>query len=132
VAYRTDTRVAMLLECPLLLAGQDDAMRTNILLINDDPAQETATRRALIDSTKGAFQVESAASCSEAVERLTRGGPQYQQKTIAAVLVDVSLPDSRGLDTIHRLLRAAPQIPVLVLSAPQDQDIAKLAQQLSA
>jgi len=34
------------------------------------------------------------------------------------------LPDSRGLDTIHRLLRAAPQIPVLVLSVHQDQDIA--------
>jgi len=107
-------------------------MHTHILLINDDPAQAAAARRTLIESTKGAFQVESAASCSEAVERLTRGGLQYQQKTIAAVLVDVSLPDSRGLDTIHRLLRAAPQLPILVLSAPQDQDIAKLAQNLSA
>jgi len=107
-------------------------MRTNILLINDDPAQAVAARRSLIESTKGAFQVESTGSCAEALELLTSQGAQYQQKTIAAVLVDLSLPDSRGLDTIHRLLRAAPQIPVLVLSAHQDQDIAKLAQQLSA
>jgi|SRR6267378_1007577 len=107
-------------------------MRTNILLINDDPAQAVAARRSLIESTKGAFQVESTGSCAEALELLTSQGAQYQQKTIAAVLVDLSLPDSRGLDTIHRLLRAAPQIPVLVLSVHQDQDIAKLAQQLSA
>jgi DNA-binding NarL/FixJ family response regulator len=107
-------------------------MRTNILLINDDPAQAVAARRSLIESTKGAFQVESTGSCAEALELLTSQGAQYQQKTIAAVLVDLSSPDSRGLDTIHRLLRAAPQIPVLVLSAHQDQDIAKLAQQLSA
>ena len=107
-------------------------MRTHILLINDDPAKVVAVRRALINSTKGAFAVESTGSCSEALERITRNGAQYQQRTIAAVVVDLSLPDSRGLDTIDRLLRAAPQIPILVLSAPQDQDIAKLPQKLSA
>ena len=96
-------------------------MRTHILLINDDPAKVVAVRRALINSTKGAFAVESTGSCSEALERITRNGAQYQQRTIAAVVVDLSLPDSRGLDTIDRLLRAAPQIPILVLSAPQDQ-----------
>ncbi len=107
-------------------------MRTHILLINDNPSQAAAARQALIESTKGAFQVESTGSCAEALELLTSQGAQYQQKTIAAVLVDLSLPDSRGLDTIHRLLRAAPQIPILLLSAPRDQDIAKLAQKLSA
>ena len=107
-------------------------MRTHILLINDDPAHAVAVRRALIDSTKGAFEIESTGSCYEALERITRNGPQYRQKTIAAVVVDLSLPDSHGLDTIDRLLRAAPQIPILVLSAPRDQDIAKLAQKLSA
>ena len=102
-----------------------DAMRTKILLINDDPARAAAVRRALIDSTNGVFQVESTASCSEALERLTREGAQCQQKTIAAVLVDLSLPDSRGIDTIDRVLHAL-RIPILVLSAPEDQDIAKL------
>ena len=104
-----------------------DAMRTKILLINDDPAQWAAVRRALIESTNGVFQLESTASCSEALERLTREGAQYQQKTIAAVLVDLSLPESRGIDTIDRLLHALPQLPILVLSAPQDQDMANPA-----
>jgi CheY-like chemotaxis protein len=103
-----------------------DAMRTKILLINDDPARAAAVRQALIDSTNGVFQVESTASCSEALDRLTREGAQYQQKTIAAVLVDLALPDSRGIDTIDRLLHAL-RIPILVLSAPQDQGAAKLA-----
>jgi response regulator NasT len=101
-----------------------DAMRTKILLINDDPARAAAARRALIDSTNGVFQVESTASCSEALERLTREGAQ--QKSIAAVLVDLSSPDSRGIDTIDRLLHVL-RIPILVLSAPEDQDTPKPA-----
>src|SRR5258708_5569824 len=98
-------------------------MRTNILLINDDPAETAAVRRVLIESTNGAFEVESASS-SEGLERLTSQGAQA---TIAAVVVDPRLPDSRGIDTIDRLLRAAPQIPILVLSAPRDEDIARMA-----
>jgi PAS domain S-box/diguanylate cyclase (GGDEF) domain len=51
---------------------------------------------------------------------------------IVAVLVDLSLPDSHGIETFDRLFRAAPKIPMLVLSASQDEDIAKLAVQHGA
>jgi hypothetical protein len=40
--------------------------------------------------------------------------------------VDLTSPDSRGIDTIDRLLHAL-RIPFLVLSAPADQDTPKLA-----
>ena len=48
------------------------------------------------------------------------------------MLVDLFLPDSHGIETFDRLFRAAPQIPILVLSAAQDEDIAKLAVQHGA
>ena len=63
--------------------------------------------------------------CSEALERLGTHG-------IAAVLVDLLLPDSDGVATFDRLFRAAPQIPFLVLSSSQDEAIAKLAVQHGA
>jgi diguanylate cyclase (GGDEF)-like protein/PAS domain S-box-containing protein len=46
--------------------------------------------------------------------------------------VDLLLPDSRGLETVDQLLRAAPQIPILVLCTARDEDVAKLAVQHGA
>ena len=51
---------------------------------------------------------------------------------IGAVLLDLFLPDSAGLETFDRLFHAAPQIPILILTAVQDEDTAKLAVQRGA
>jgi diguanylate cyclase (GGDEF)-like protein/PAS domain S-box-containing protein len=56
----------------------------------------------------------------------------YETDSIAAVLVDLSLPDSNGLETFARIYQAAPQIPILILTTVQDEDIAKLAVQRGA
>jgi len=47
-------------------------------------------------------------------------------------LVDLFLPDSRGIETFNRLFHTAPQIPFLVLSAAQDEEVAQLAVQHGA
>jgi diguanylate cyclase (GGDEF)-like protein/PAS domain S-box-containing protein len=109
-------------------------MPLNILLIQDDPLDAKAVRDALINSSDGSFQVEWVRCCSEGLERLAREAKQKTQRTdaIAAVLIDLSLPDSHGIETFDRLFRAAPQIPILVLSATKDEDIAKLAVQRGA
>lgn len=51
---------------------------------------------------------------------------------VAAVLVDLYLPDSRGIETFDRLFQAAPQIPILVLIGASDEAIARLAVQRGA
>ena len=109
-------------------------MSQNILLIQDDPSGAKAVREALINSSDGSFQVEWVRHCSEGLERLARDGKQETQGTngIAAVLVDLFLPDCHGIETFDRLFRVAPQTPILVLSASQDEDIAKLAVQHGA
>jgi len=48
------------------------------------------------------------------------------------VLVDLYLPDCRGIETFDQLFAAAPQIPILVLSAAKDEEVAKLAVQRGA
>jgi diguanylate cyclase (GGDEF)-like protein/PAS domain S-box-containing protein len=47
-------------------------------------------------------------------------------------LVDLSLPDSRGIDTFDRLFDVAPEIPILILCTPKEEGTAKLAVQCGA
>jgi diguanylate cyclase (GGDEF)-like protein/PAS domain S-box-containing protein len=107
---------------------QKDLMfRKNILLIQDDPADAKSVRDAL----NASFKVEWVRRCSEGLERLARERKQGADG-IGAVLVDLFLPDSHGIETFDRLFRATPQIPILILSGSQDEDIAKLAVQRGA
>ena len=109
-------------------------MIRNVLLIQDDPADAETIRGALLSSGDGPFQVVWVRRCSEALEQLRPEGQQVQPMgpRMAAILVDLLLPDSRGLETVDQLLRAAPQIPILVLCTARDEDVAKLAVQHGA
>jgi diguanylate cyclase (GGDEF)-like protein/PAS domain S-box-containing protein len=104
-------------------------MSQNILLIEDDLSYATAIREALTDSDHGTFQVEWVRHCIEGLERLVKSGRQEKHRPdgIAAVLADLFLADSHGIGTFDRLFCAAPQIPIVVLSGTQDEEIAKLA-----
>lgn len=109
-------------------------MIRNVLLIQDDPADAEVIRAALLSSGDGPFQVVWVRRCSEALEQLKPERQQVQPMgpRMAAILVDLLLPDSRGLETVDQLLRAAPQIPILVLCTARDEDVAKLAVQHGA
>jgi diguanylate cyclase (GGDEF)-like protein/PAS domain S-box-containing protein len=95
----------------------------NILLIHDDAVEVKVVSEAL----QGSFRIVWVRHCSEGVERLEREEPE-----ISAVLVDLFLPDSQGIETFNRLSRVAPRIPILVLCAERDEDVAKLAVQRGA
>ena len=98
-------------------------MSQRILLIQSDAAAAKSVIDALATSNDGPFNVEWARSCSEGLEKLAG---------IEAILVDLYLPDSRGIETFDRLLRAAPKTPILVLIDPQNEATAKLAVQCGA
>ncbi len=98
-------------------------MSQRILLIQDDAAAAKAILDALSNSIDESFQVQWVRRCSEGLERLAG---------TAAILVDLFLPDSRGIETFDRLFRVAPQIPILVLCTPQEEETAKLAVQCGA
>ena len=98
-------------------------MSQRILVIQNDAAAAKAIVEALSHCSDESFQVEWVRRCSEGLERLDG---------VEAILVDLYLPDSRGMDTFERLFGAAPQIPILVLIDPQDESTAKLAVQCGA
>ena len=98
-------------------------MSQRILVIQNDAAAAKAIVEALSHCSDESFQVEWVRRCSEGLERLDG---------VEAILVDLYLPDSRGMHTFERLFGAAPQIPILVLIDPQDESTAKLAVQCGA
>jgi diguanylate cyclase (GGDEF)-like protein/PAS domain S-box-containing protein len=95
----------------------------NLLLVLADGAVAKAVQESLHISDNGPFKVESVSRCCDGIERL---GSQRGER-IAAVLVDLFLPDSEGIDTFDRLFRASPHVPILVVSRLRDEDVARQA-----
>jgi diguanylate cyclase (GGDEF)-like protein/PAS domain S-box-containing protein len=105
----------------------------NILLVQDHSRHASAVRDALTYSGDGAFRVIWVTRFCDALNHLADKNRQAQAlEPIGAVLLDLFLPDSAGMETFDRLFQAAPQIPILILTAVQDEDTAKLAVQRGA
>src|SRR5882724_2883652 len=98
-------------------------MSRTILLLLVDAAEARTVRRALLKSRDGPFKVEWVTRCAAASSRLG----SLQKDTIAAIVVDLFLPDSQGIETFDRLRGASAHVPILVLSRSEDEDIARLA-----
>ncbi len=91
-----------------------------ILLIEDDPADALLIKIYLEKAQASAFQLDNADRLSTGISKLSQGS--YQ-----AVLLDLSLPDSHGLDTFIRLQPYTPHTPVLILTGHDDQELAFIA-----
>jgi DNA-binding NarL/FixJ family response regulator len=85
-------------------------------LLVDDHAMVRESLLLLLDQRLPDHRWRDAATL-EAALRLLRNEPD-----IDLLLLDLDLPDSRGLDTLQRVREAAPQVPVVVLSAHDDRD----------
>ena len=87
------------------------------LLVEDNPGDAASIRELLAGAKGMTFEVESAATPSEAIARLSAGG-------IDLVLLDIRLPDSAGLEALRRVQDAAGPGVVVVLSGCADDDTA--------
>jgi PAS domain S-box-containing protein len=100
--------------------ADDGAVR--ILLIEDDPVY-SKTIQAFIASA--GRSVERVDSLEAGFNRLAAGG-------IDLVLLDLSLPDSQGMLTLVRTRKQVPLLPIVVLTACDDDEIAMQAAQAGA
>lgn len=64
----------------------------NLLLIEDNSDDAMLVQIALSNTRFGPFKIEWVKNLSDGLERLRKGG-------IEAVLTDLSLPDTQGIDT---------------------------------
>jgi two-component system, cell cycle response regulator len=93
--------------------------RTRVLLVEDNDGDARLVRESLNDGLPGQFTVKLAESLKFALEVL-RSAPD----DVDVVLLDLSLPDSQGLETFRAVHALAPAVPVLVLSGMNDESVA--------
>lgn len=87
----------------------------HILMVEDNAAQAKLLRAALQDAgihcvLDHATELRKAIHCVKTETDL--------------VLLDLGLPDSYGVDTVRRMREAAPEVPILVLTGPDNQEMA--------
>ncbi len=83
---------------------------TNILLIEDNPGDARLLREALAEIATSRFEVTHHKTLSQGLKFLAKHKPDV-------ILSDLGLSDSQGLDTVRRLHDAAPEAPLVVLTA---------------
>lgn len=91
-------------------------MRLNILLVDDNPGDARLVV-ALLDQTR----LENVKIIM--ADRLATAVTLARDHPIDAVLLDLSLPDSHGIQTIRTFRRAAPELPVIVLTGLADRTV---------
>jgi len=109
-------------------------MTSRILLIQKDHADANAIQAALAASCDSLFRVEWVQQCSAGVERLGEYVSNLRAGTrdLDAILLDLFLADTQGIETFDQLYAVAPNVPILVLTAPQDEATAKMTVQRGA
>lgn len=95
-----------------------------ILLVEDNPADANLTREMLAEQSDR-FDLVHVDRLSEALRRLRR-------ETFHLVLLDLSLSDAHGLDTLRQFQAKSPGLPILVLSGLNDEGLALQAVQNGA
>ncbi len=96
-----------------------------VLLIEDSYDSAQLLREELMDTKANVFQLEHADRLSNGLEVLERGETDV-------VLLDISLPDSQGLDTFTRVNKHSPDVPILVMTNLDDESFAVKAVQEGA
>src|SRR4249920_1054036 len=88
-----------------------------VLLIEDNPGDARLIREMLAEEPDAPFSLHTA-------DRLAHGLEQLSAGETVLVLLDLSLPDSFGLETFAKVYAHSPQIPIIVLTGNDDQTVA--------
>jgi PAS domain S-box-containing protein len=96
-----------------------------VLLIASDADAAARVLGELGSVTEERFEVEWVTELSRGIERLCDGG-------VRAVVLDLNLPDSKGVETFDKLFQAAPGVPILILSDADTEEEARQAVQHGA
>ncbi len=87
------------------------------VLLLEDRLEDAQLMRIALARSAGAFEV-----CH--VSRLSQAVAQLADSQFDVILSDLSLPDSRGRETVARLHAAAPNVPIVVLTGLDSDDAA--------
>jgi two-component system, cell cycle sensor histidine kinase and response regulator CckA len=96
-----------------------------VLLIEDNPGDVCLLREFLADVSSFQFQLISAESLRNALNCV-------EKESFDVILLDLSLPDSQGLESFVKIRDRVPSIPIIVLTGIDDETLALKAMQQGA
>lgn len=99
--------------------------RTRVLIVEDEPGYARFLREVLLEAEGQGYDPACVGTLEAALERL-----QASESDI--VLLDLGLPDADGTEALTRVAERAPELPVVVLSARNDLDVALESMRLGA
>jgi DNA-binding response OmpR family regulator len=89
----------------------------NVLMIEDNPGDARRIRELLRDETGSPIALAHADRLSAGVDYLNANGADL-------ILLDLSLPDSKGFDTFTMLRAKTKELPLILLTGLDDEDLA--------
>ena len=103
-------------------------MSRRVLLIDDKLSDRAAILDVLGHTDGTPFPLERVSLLAEGLERLSKDRTKHTTASdrIAAIIVDLFLPDSNGIETFDQLLQATPNIPILVIATSQEPTLRPL------
>ena len=96
-----------------------------ILLVEDNPRDAHLVKEMLADADTIQFELAHIDQLSKALEYLSKA-------SFDIILLDLSLPDRHGLDTVIQIRNASPTVPIVVMSGLGDEELAIKAVQEGA
>lgn len=107
-----------------------------ILLVEDNHDDAAFVERLIhefqVPQVNGSRNEPIGVAAVDHVDRLADGVEQVQVTEPDVVLLDLMLPDSRGLETVDRMVECAPMVPVVVLTGQDERDVGTEAIQRGA
>jgi len=101
-----------------LLEHTVNGERVKILLIEDDSGDAFLIQEMLAGVTDAIFEQQWCRTLSSGIEYMSSGQP------VDVILLDLTLPDSSGLATLHGIKNINDRIPVIILTGMSSEEIA--------
>jgi PAS domain S-box-containing protein len=89
-----------------------------ILLIEDNPGDARLVKEALVEARSAQFDLQW-------VEDLAQGIQAQEQDPAEVILLDLSLPDSSGIDTFKKVHACFPHTALILLTGLADEELAE-------
>jgi two-component system, cell cycle sensor histidine kinase and response regulator CckA len=88
-----------------------------VLLVEDNPGDARLIREMLAEVKNASFQLEWVDRLAKALDRIAQGN-------IDVVLLDLTMPDSSGLETFTKMHSRNPRVPIIPLTGLDDEAFA--------
>lgn len=97
--------------------SSSDGERLRVLLVEDNIADVRLLQESLLEVSRPRLELVHVGCLGDAILRLAA-------EPFDVVLLDLSLPDAHGLESLERAKQVAPCVPIVVLTGLADEEVA--------